>query len=181
MHNTQQTLLSKPVKFVQYLNFMLDIQNVCLFLTKVVQLNFDRLQTRKLCQSPLLVFLSPSPEYHLTSKSHYWSPRALWAAGWFHQPITLSPKPSPRRTILLVSSADQCSVDAGSQWITVKQAFKTEVFLKLHSPICLDYRACNRPHLFKMIKVALSKKLLTIVSSTFSRRKKSQICYWHLG
>ena len=40
------------------------------------------------------------------------------------------------------------SADAGSLWNTVKQASRPQVILKTQPPICLDYRARNRPQLY---------------------------------
>ena len=45
-------------------------------------------------------------------------------------------------------TVSKLSADAGSLWNTVKQASRPQVILKTQPPICLDYRARNRPQLY---------------------------------
>ena len=48
-------------------------------------------------------------------------------------------------------TVSKLSADAGSLWNTVKQASRPQVIHKTQSPICLDYRARNRPQLKKLL------------------------------
>ena len=64
----------------------------CLFVTKVVrriQLKFSRHKTRKLCQSPSLVFLSPTP----TLSSHKHRTLVVRSSRWTHSPFAHATTP----------------------------------------------------------------------------------------
>ena len=130
---------------------------------------------RKLGQTPMLhVFLTPRPalssHQHRTlvclfliweptlcsqwnSKSHYCSPRVLRAAGCIQQPkslflrhLAISGFPQSDLTV------SKLSADADSLWNTVKQASRPQAILKTPPPICLDYRASNRPQLINLCR-----------------------------
>ena len=80
------------------------------------------------------------------SKSHYCSPRVLQAAGCIQQPKSLFLRhlaipgfPQSDHTV------SKLSADADSLWNTAKQASRPQAILKTQPPICLDYRASNRP------------------------------------
>ena len=76
------------------------------------------------------------------------SPRVLWAAGCiqrlkllFHRHLAIPGFPQSDHTVIKLSA------DTGLPWNTVKQASRPQFIVKTQSPICLDYRACNRSQL----------------------------------
>ena len=70
----------------------------------------------------------------------------LWAAGCIQQlkplflrHLAIPGFPQSDHTV------SKLSADADSLWNTVKQASRPQAILKTQPPICLDYRAHNRP------------------------------------
>ena len=156
-----------------------------------------RLQTRKIGQVPILVFITPRPALSshqhrtlvclylsgaYTVHTHQLIPLLLAKSGlscWiyptdqllFPQHLAIHGFPQSDHTV------SKLSVNAGSLLNTVKQASRPQVILKTQPPICLDYRARNRTQLFSFVMYILfllstTINLLNLVGISSMKRWK---------
>ena len=127
-----------------------------------------------------LLFLTPRPglssHQHRTLVCLFWSGNLHCTAGCIQQLKLLFPWhlaipgfPQSAHTV------SKLSADADSLWSTVKQASRPQVILKTQPPICLDYRARNRPQLVKKLCWKGFNIFSSKLAATYCARKRRSV------